>query len=205
VSETNTIPASKSDKFNKAVARATGADVAPTVATIIGGADAMITPFDPAELNQLAATGKIEFAPQMMSLEEGQKITGILEGYGPGNDFVNEDTGEIRHVDSWIIASPDGGLRVSILSSAQLDRKLPPFIGGMVGVARNKDLKIQNGHRCADYHVWGPKATDGKRRSWATLPHVAPTPALPAGVVDVTQAQIANGAHPAAHAEDLIA
>lgn len=173
----------KSNKFATSVTKATGGG-GNTPAVILENAAQMITPFNPDELRELARSGKHEFAPQMMSLEEGQKIIGILEGYGPGNDFADEDTGIVRHVDSWIIASPDGAMRVSILSSAQLDRKLPPFIGELVGIAREKDLKISGGHRCANYHVWGPKMEGGKRRVWASLPTQAATPALPAGVTN---------------------
>ncbi len=179
------------NKFQKSVNKATGSDVAPTV--ILESAAAMISTFSPDDLREIAKSGKHEFAPQMMALEEGQKITGVLEGYGPGNDFVDEETGVVRHVDSWIIASPDGAMRVSILSSAQLDRKLPPFIGGMVGIARGKDLKISGGHRCADYQVWGPRTESGKRRVWASLPGASTSkavPALPAGTASAT----ANGA-----------
>lgn len=179
----NETTTSKSDKFNKAVDRATGKETAgsPATSVVIGDVGAMVSSFDASELNDLASSGKVEFAPQLMSLEEGQKIVGILEGMGPGNDFEDPVTHDIRHVDSWIIASPEGTLRVSILSSAQLDRKLPPFIGGMVGIARNKDLKIANGHRCADYQVWGPRMPEGKRRQWAALPSSTGQPALPAG------------------------
>lgn len=185
---------SKSEKYNEAVNRATGGKAGETsteMAPPLGNAGAMISAFQPEDLNKLAATGSFEFAPQVMSLEPGQKIEGILEGIGPGNDFIDETTGVVRHVDSWIIASADGSLRVSILSSAQLDRKLPPFIGGPVGIARNKDIKISGGHKCADYHVWGPRRTDGTRRTWAALP--APQQqALPAGAPQTNVAQAAQ-------------
>jgi hypothetical protein len=188
----------KTGKYAQSVAKATGGNAQPVI--ILDNAAAMITKFESSELVELARSGKHEFAPQMMALEEGQKITGLLEGYGPGNDFVDEETGVVRHVDSWIIASPDGAMRVSILSSAQLDRKLPPFIGEFVGIAREKDLKISGGHRCANYHVWGPKMEAGKRRVWATLPSAAAPPALPAGTVNANY----NGANGAPR-EDITA
>lgn len=189
---------SKSQKWNTAVANATGkadegGDAGVTTAITnapVGNVAAMFGQWSPEDLTKLAETGKIEFAPQAMSLEPGQKIEGILEGMGPGNDFV-DDNGVVRHVDSWIIASPDGGLRVSILSSAQLDKKMPPFVGGPVGVARAKDLKIANGHRCADYYVWGPKKADGTARVFHGAIAAKNVPQLPAG-------------HPA-NAEDLTA
>ncbi len=197
--------ASKSEKFNAAVNRATGATAVTGPAPLpIGDAAAMFSQYDPSDLNKLAMSGGYEFAPQMMSLEPGQKVEGILEGYGPGNDFTNETTGEIRHVDSWIIASPDGSLRISILSSAQLDTKLPPFLGGSVIIARKADIKLAGGHKCADYHVGGARLASGVGRKWGMLPTVAEPVALPAGVVDANPpAQIAaapavaNGAHAA--------
>src|SRR5262249_49809927 len=113
---------SNDSKYNKAVNQATGGG-SEEKAVAIGEAAAMFSTFETKDLQALAATGQFEFAPQVMTLEVGQKIEGILEGMGPGNDFEDKDTGIVRHVDSWIIASLDGSLRVSILSSAQLDKK----------------------------------------------------------------------------------
>jgi hypothetical protein len=188
---------SKSANYQAAVARATGKP--GTVDTgrkteAIGDAAAMFSKFEASELNTMAKSGKYEFAPQMMSLEPGMKVEGILEGYGPGNDFVNEETGEVRHVDSWIIASPDGTLRVSILSSTQLDVKLLPFIGQPVIIARNNDIKLAGGHRCGDYHVGGPRQANGEARRWGVIPAAPTPPSLPAGTVD---ANVVNANAPA--------
>jgi hypothetical protein len=186
-------------KYDNAVDRATGnkggKDAGTEAPMVVGNTGAMIGEWKPEDLNGLAATGKVEFAPQMMALEPGQKIEGILEGEGPGNDFVNEQTGEVRHVKSWIIRSVDGSMRISILSSAQLDRKVPPFVGGPIGIARDKDVKGGNGFKVGDYKVWGPKLPNGKVRDF-TVPKMIETsaterPALPAG--DVTQAAQPNG------------
>lgn len=184
------------DKYQNAVDKATNkgkAADATDAPTVIGNVAALVSNWEPGEMEAIAASGKVEFAPQMMSLEPGQKIQGYLEGEGPGNDFVNEQTGEVRHVKSWIIRSPDGGLRVSILSSAQLDRKLPPYVGGMVGIARDKDIKAGNGFKVGDYKVWGPKLPTGPRvfhiieakAEDKALPAAA-APALPPG--DATNA-----------------
>lgn len=179
------------------VNKATGRGAAVTVDTgkhagPIGNAGAMFSQWDEKELNDMSMSGKYEFAPQMMDLKVGMKIEGILEGYGPGNDFEDDD-GEVRHVNSWIIASPDGTLRASILSSTQLDSKLPPFIGLPVIIARKEDIKLAHGHRCGDYHVGGPRLKSGEPRRWGKIP--AAEPALPAAPeVPQLAAPMANGA-----------
>jgi hypothetical protein len=151
----------------------------------VGTIAEMFSTFDPNEMAALAQSGAYEFAPQNISLKPGQKITGILEGEGDGADFEDPVTKTIRHVRSFVIASPDGALRCSILSSVQLDKKLPPFMGSMVTIARNQDIQLAGGHRCADFFVWGPKREDGVKRNFVALK--APEQmALPAGsVIDV--------------------
>ena len=197
---------SKSEKFNKAVARATGADApvamtpAEAAAAAANGASSMIKKADAAKLTEMMVSNKWEFAPQNVTLEEGDVIEGILEGVGPGNDFTN-DEGEIYHVDSWVITSPDGNMRASILSSAQLDRKLPPFIGAPVYIQRGRDLKMSNGHRCTDYLVGGAKLPDGAKRTFSDASPKAKQLAAPA---PETIPAIQNGANAAPH-EDLTA
>lgn len=158
----------EASKYDKAVDRARGNGKDETAIAPIGDVKAMFSQFTAEDIAKEAASGQFEFAPQNAALEIGQKITGVLEGMGPGNDFVDEDSGVVRHVDSWVIASPDGNMRISILSSAQLDKKLPPFVGGIVTIARQVDIKLAGGHRCADYLVWGPKLAKGQRRVFHT-------------------------------------
>ena len=170
-------------KFQKSVNKATGGESMTVTKNDVavgkvGSAAAMVGTADPTRLEGMIASDKWEFAPQNVTLDEGQFIEGILEGVGPGNDFTNDD-GQPYHVDSWVITSPDGNMRASILSSAQLDRKLPPFIGAPVYIQRGKDLKMSNGHRCTDYIVGGAKIPGGSKRTFSTH---KPTPrALPAG------------------------
>lgn len=187
-------------KYDKAVDNARNKDSGGIAAQPIGDVQAMISTFTPEEIQAEAARGGVEFAPQNMALEPGKKISGILEGMGPGNDFEDEDTGIVRHVDSWVISSPDGSMKVSILSSAQLDKKLPPFVGGFVNIARNVDIKLAGGHRCADYMVWGPKLENGRKRSFSALPaEVAASKQLAAPqVTDPTPTTAPNA--PANHA-----
>ena len=112
----------------------------------------------------------LEFAPQVHSMEEGELIEGILEGKGPSTTFTQKDPATsqevTRVVDTWLIASPNGSLRISILSSVQLDKKLPPFVGGYVKIFRGKEVKTTKGFRVTDYLVSGPRRADGRPRSW---------------------------------------
>lgn len=186
-----------SKKWDAAVGRATGqtdapASNAPAVPTT------MIGKITDEEMAALLNDQSLEFAPQVYKLEEGDKIEGILEGNGPDAELEQIDRAtkevKINVVKTWIIAAPNGGQRVSILSSVQLDRKLPPFVGGMVKIVRGKQIETNNGQRVNDFLVCGPKREDGQRRSWATKP-VLDVPstvnALPPG---------AEGAHEASSA-----
>lgn len=165
---------SKSEKYNKAVARATGEGETPesNAPTIPTGA--MVVKADDATIAAMMADGAMEWAPQVRKLEEGEMIVGILEGHGPPAELekLNRVTKEVEisHVPTWILVSQDGGLRMSILSTVQLEKKLPPFIGGLVKIVRGKDLPTGNGQRVTDYLVGGPKRTDGVKRTWAVKP-----------------------------------
>jgi hypothetical protein len=133
----------------------------------------MVQAFTPEDFAQDIASGKYEAAPQLFKLAEGQKIEGILEGNGPVAEFTDGDTGEVSYVKTWIIADPTGALRVSILSSAQLDRKLNGFIGQKVKIARGKDVNIAGTRkRMTEYMVWGPKLANGQKREWFEMDHM---------------------------------
>lgn len=186
------VSVSKSDKYNKAVARATGAsgetqlmseqDIAKLNAD-------MIQKVNPEDITKMMQSGEWEFAPQLRKLEIDDVIAGVLEGNGPIAEFEHIDTSTrelvTNYVNTWIIASPDGTKRASILSSTQLDRKLPPFVGGMVKIVRGKDIQLAGGHRCTDYLVAGPRMPQGKTRNWATLPGQSTQAQLPAPVAPV--------------------
>lgn len=185
--KTPTPTTSISKKYADTVNKATGAaadngDDIKGGAMVISEASAMFVPFSYEEMQAKARSGAFEFAPQMGQIKRGQQITAYLDGEGPGNDFENEKTHEVRHVKSWILSDPNSGLRISILSSAQLDKKLPPFVGSLVTIARAaEDIELKGGFRCADYMVFGPKLE--KPRTFSTpTQHV-----LPAGsdVIDV--------------------
>ncbi len=191
-----------SDKYQTAVARATGtapaagSEESTAVVPLPKGASSMLTRPSQEEINALMADPSLEFAPQVHSLETDEMITGILEGRGPSTTFTQIDAATqrpiTREVDTWIIKHPTSGLRLSILSSVQLDRKLPPFIGSQVTIHRGKETKTSNGFKVTNYTVAGPFRTDGKARSWVRPPDVidaqsrtidgqADAPQLPAG------------------------
>lgn len=134
------------------------------------GASVMLMKPSQDDIASFMSDDTMEFAPQVHSLEEGECIQGILEGKGPSTTFTQEDPFTkqqvTREVDTWIVASPNGGMRLSILSSVQLDRKLPPCVGAFVRIYRGKDKKTLKGHRVTDYMVSVKKTSDGKPRSW---------------------------------------
>lgn len=177
-----------SKKWDAAVNRATGAGDAPASDAPSMPVSPMISKVSQDDINKLTSDPSLEFAPQVHKLEEGDMVEGVLEGNGPDAELeqVDRATREVKTniVKTWIIAHPSGGQRISILSSAQLDRKLPPFIGSIVKIVRGKDIETRNGQRVTDYLVAGPKREDGQRRSWAMKP-VLDVPstagALPAG------------------------
>ena len=163
-----------SSKYDKAVEKATGLKPEHAPDAVIDrpvmtkGAQAMIAPASQQDIADLMSDPTLEFAPQALSLEEGQMISGVLEGEGPMAEVTDPTTKEVRDVPTWVIRSHDGNARVSILTSAQLEKKLPPFIGHPVKIIRGKDLKTGTGRRVTDYLVCGPKLANGKQRSFAS-------------------------------------
>lgn len=150
---------------------------------------AMVTSPADDELQRYLRNKSFEFAPKNFKLKEGQMIMGFLEGNGPEAEFENDRGPSV--VKTWIIRHPKLGVRLSILSSVQLDKKLDPFIGGEVYIYRGKDENIGGSKRMTNYEVWGPYAADGKPRSWAKLPEVdakvfdaVSRPSLPSGMTD---------------------
>lgn len=147
------------------------------------GIETMFTKMSPEEFDRLVnGSGQdMEFAPQARSMEEGDVVVGVLEGYGNGTEFTQKNQAtnqeETRFVNTWILAD-DHGRRISILSSYRLEGDLPPFIGSRVFIRRNKDIKTSRGFRVANYTVAGPKRADGQLRSWArkTPPKVLDVP-----------------------------
>lgn len=200
-------------KFDKAVNAARHKDEGnkeePGQAILPRGAAVMIVKPTAEEIAAAMGDESMEFAPQVHSLEEGEMIMGILEGKGPSTTFTQEDPFTkmmvSRPVDTWIIASArraaDGswiatGLRMSILSSIQLDKKLPPCIGAYVKIFRGKEVRTSKGFRVTDYMVSVERKKDGGSRSW-----VRPLEAIdvPSRAIDAPAAapQLSDGSHPA--------
>jgi len=185
-------PNSKSTKYNNVVAKATGnapedASNAPQIVTAAAG---MIRKVTQEDIQSIVTDKTMEFAPQLLKLEEGDMLEGILEGNGPEAELeqVDKATKQVKTniVKTWIVRDANGGQRASILGGAQLDRKLPPFVGGMVKIVRGQDIETKGGFRVTEYLVAGPRV-DGQTRSWAMKP-----------VLDVGDAPAGQSALPAA-------
>jgi len=196
--------ANESSKYDKAVARATGAAPAPSGTPAIPvkhQAEFITKKTDQATIDAIMNDPKLEVAPELYTLEEGDHVYGILEGNGPEAQFERFDkaTGEIvtSIVKTWIIASPDRRKRISILSSVQLDKKLAPFVGVAVHVVRGPEEPTGNGQRYTKYLVAGEAMPEGQVRNWATKPAIeaaAEPRALPAGDAAATPSNHAHAA-----------
>ena len=161
-----------------AQARAREAGTQEISTPIPKGAESMITKHTPdglyAKINEDLASGKFEAAPQIFKLEEGMVLEGFLEGHGPEAEFTDAETGEVTTVKTWIIANSNRSARISILSSAQLDRKLNGFIGSFVKIARGREVNIAGTKkRMSEYMVWGPKLPGNQARQWFDVPNEA--------------------------------
>lgn len=164
---------SNESKYDKAVTKAqrkSGELIQPETKLVAPGTETMVRDSTPEDIAARLATGKYEAAPQLLSLKAGQEITGILEGHGPVAEFADQDTGVIKEVNTWVIADSTRTVRVSILSSAQLDKKLNGFIGGEVTIARQGDVNIGGGRRMTEYIVFGPRLANGRQRQWFDVP-----------------------------------
>jgi len=110
---------------------------------------------------QRLAANEIEAAEQIMTLEKGQEITGILED--SGRTMIEDiNTKQMKEVTTWKIRlhHPDTwerGPLVSILGSAQLDRQLPALMGLAVIIARGDTIKTKKGANMTEYAVFCDK------------------------------------------------
>jgi len=177
-------------------AQGNGALVVPVIPEGYGG---MIGTYTPEALAERMQSGQLEWAPRVLKLEEGMFIRAYLEGRGGDVEMENVDrvrgTVEVKLVSTWIIRDMSSGLRASFLTAAQLEDKLPPYIGGMVEIYVGGMIESKRGHRYRDFMVGGDKLAGGATRTFAR--------ALPAPTIDVAANE--NGAHKAAGgAEDLL-
>lgn len=124
------------------------------------------------DLAAALASGEWEAPPQLFDLKEGDAVKGILEGEGVPASLPDPRTKEMKDVKTWILRSvEDKGVRISILGSAQLDRKLPGFIGDVVIIKRGGEIQTKGGGRVTEYLVAGPKRPEGAR-SWGRQPQL---------------------------------
>ncbi len=190
----------KSSKYDQAVARARGETSAESTeltqtTTANPGALAPADDVNGLLVDSMTALASIrdeikrgawENAPQLLSIPEGKTLVALLEGNGPPAEFIDQATGEVSTEQTWILSKD--GIRVSILGTVQLNKKLPPFVNGIVAITRGRD--VRNGTKIyTEYAVAGPKRADGSIRNWAQRPQLA-APMTPAS---------ANGA-----SEDLL-
>jgi hypothetical protein len=187
----------KSSKFAEAVGRATGQEIdvrqaGGAVASIElpAGMEGMVGTYRPDDVVVEMAKGTMEWAPRVLKLEEGMLIEGILEGQGGLVEMEEIDRAAglvtIKTVQTWVIRNPRNGLRASFLSAAQLEDKLPPFVGGLVKIYVGPMLESRKGHRYRDFLVGGAKLPDGKTRSFA---RALPAPAIDASVTEAPSAE----------------
>ena len=195
-------------KYDASVARATGktddagGDDISVTGPMSDSAKQMIKKFDPANLDAFLNEPGYEHAPQVHTMQLWEQVSGICEGNGPQAEFSRIDpvtkTMEQIKVDTWIISAPNGSQRISILSTVQLDKKLPAYIGHPVDIVRGADVQTRSGFRTTNYIVRGPQLADGSRRNF-TLPR-GTDKALAAGTD-----RPALGAGTTVNAEDMMA
>lgn len=154
---------SKPSKYDQAVAKSRGETVETTSLATIGEERlaAAVQTLDPAMLAAMVASGEIEAAPQIMKIEIGQMITGLIASQGEA-EIEDSNTRTPKIVKTWQIELVDpttrepNGITVSILGSAQLDRQLPKWLGTprVAVIARGQDTTIKGGaRRMAQYFV----------------------------------------------------
>lgn len=191
----------KSSKFAAAVQKATGQELTVTdsglgevkvLDAIPPGFGEIARPFTPDEAAIEMGKGDMEWAPRVLQLVEGLMIVGVLEGRGGDVEMDQVDpiskTVTTKRVGTWVIRAPRTGLRASFLTAAQLEDKLPPFVGGIVKIFVGPMRESKKGHRYRDYLVGGEKLPNGATRTFARLQLAAAAPAIdvPADAEDLT-------------------
>jgi hypothetical protein len=148
----------KSDKFDQAIAKVENKALSEIgtdkVKSFVGRANV-------AEIQALIESDEIDEADQLLTLGEGDQITG--EYMGPGTAEIEDlnDKGKKKTVTTHKIVLRDPetwerGPRVSILGAAQLDRQLGSvmeryYIGVPVLVARGATKRTPKGVQMTDY------------------------------------------------------
>lgn len=121
--------------------------------------EGMTQTFSVDDLIALARSGEVEVAERIIEIKEGMMIKGQLTGPGVPAEVLDQQSGLPRKVNTWRMTL-ESGVRVSFLSSAQLDRMLPEFVGrkGITTIARGGEVKTKRNRNMAEFYVFGPKA-----------------------------------------------
>lgn len=116
--------------------------------------------FDPSTLVELARSGNYEVGQRILELKEGMMVRGQLLGRGPDADILDIVTHQPKKVGTWRMLL-NSGAPVSFLTTAQLDRQLPDFVGrkGETVIARGGMVKSKSNRNVAEFYVLGPKST----------------------------------------------
>jgi len=135
------------------------AEIDDTEASVaLTGVDPMaVMSITPAQVAANLASGKWKAQPQIMKLKRNVPVLAFLEGPGPDAELNDPREGK-KLVGTWILRSLDNpGVRVSILTAAQLDKKLPGYVGDPEGVCitRLEEHDTASGGRVTDYVVCG--------------------------------------------------
>lgn len=179
---------SKSEKFEKAVKRASNAADAAindaeesTLQSQMMNGSGITEDFDPAEFIREMVSGGYQMAERFVSLDEGKMIRGYLVGRGMTQ--VEAPDGQMREVERlrFQLATKDGactGAVVSILSATQLDTAFAkiPADGSCLAIIA-KGGKVQTGKKrmMDEYFVqtkYVPNSPAMSRQDWPSLPGV---------------------------------
>lgn len=155
--------------FDKAAAKARNkeagiVDDSPSEVTAIAlpnvDTSTALTQFTPEALAELMASGDFETGEQIIILEQGKMLRGQLIGRGGEVEFVDTrgKTPEVKKVQSWRMRL-DSGIRVTFMTSAQLERMLPEFVGrkGTTVIVKGARVETKKGNQMDEFFVAGPK------------------------------------------------
>ena len=102
-----------------------------------------------------------ETSPAIYDFEKDLTAELLLIGKGPDVEWESTDKASrevvIKMLPSWLAKNRNGEI-ISFLSSSQLDRKLAPFIGGLVRVTYRGKMEGKDGHFYKQFDVEGIRA-----------------------------------------------
>lgn len=88
-------------------------------------------------------------------LEEGESIAGLFVGAGPEQEIIDENSGEVRYLPTWLIQSPDGAVTVRMNGSYGLNQFFRGLTPGNTLVAiKHKGQRNLKTRRVNDYETW---------------------------------------------------